>query len=801
MKKLLTILFCMLTVFVNATNYYVSNSGSDGASGISSGTAWATLNKVYTHGLSAGDTVFLKRGDTWNEKLKMPNSGSSGNQIVFAAYGTGADPVITGFTSVSSWTNVSGNIWESSSAVSTLSTLNMVTVNGSFQAIGRYPKLTDASSGYISTTTYTWAGGSAPITGSVKGVLAGSKDFTGGEVVMRKNHFIIDRATVTSQSYSSGSITANFSQPVTTVYSPANGYGFFFQNDADACTAQGDWYYNSSTKNIGMYSIETPTGVKVSTIDTLVDFNGKNYITIKGITVTGSNSLAFNTYNTSHNVIDGCTISFHGIDGISGYALYYTISNNTISYINNVGVYLNGGGNETITNNTLSYIGSVAGMGGSGDLQYVGIDDAGGNTTIQYNTIHDIGYTGIRFTHAANTISNNYIYNVCTVKDDGGAIYGGGATDFTGTVIDHNIIINSTGATDGTTGSNYGEGIYIDDAANNLTISNNSISQCGHGGLYTNAGSNIVYSGNTVFDCQYQLGTNTFSGTPSSLQLKNNILVARSSGQYCIYTQSASYYSGSDSNFYCKPIDESTAFNVNGVTKTLSQWQTFSGQDAHSKKSPKSITSVDSILLSYNPTSSSAEVALGASYIDLDSTVYPGYVTLAPYSSKILLYDKTINTSTITYPGLKFSGSTLHFGGAQCFRQFRIPAFFKKVPVMRFDFNPSKQIKTVNLGANYMDMTGKKLSVLSLAPFTSQVLLYDSPMTTLPVSLLYFNTSISGNILTVTWSTVTESNNDHFDIQTSTDGINWKTVKTVKSLAPNGNSSNKISYSTKIILQ
>jgi hypothetical protein len=39
--------------------------------------------------------------------------------MTFGAYGTGANPIITGFTTVSSWSNLGGNIWESTSAVST----------------------------------------------------------------------------------------------------------------------------------------------------------------------------------------------------------------------------------------------------------------------------------------------------------------------------------------------------------------------------------------------------------------------------------------------------------------------------------------------------------------------------------------------------------------------------------------------------------------------------------------------------------------------------------------------------------
>ena len=120
---LLTFLFFSLTT--SATNYYLSSSsGNDSNSGTSASSPWKTLNKLNSfHNLQPGDNVLFKRGDTFYGSITISNSGTSGSPITFGAYGSGAKPVITGFTTVSSWTNVGGNIWESSSAVSNLSTL------------------------------------------------------------------------------------------------------------------------------------------------------------------------------------------------------------------------------------------------------------------------------------------------------------------------------------------------------------------------------------------------------------------------------------------------------------------------------------------------------------------------------------------------------------------------------------------------------------------------------------------------------------------------------------------------------
>ena len=53
-----------------STDYYIKNSGSDGAAGTSDGTAWKTICKINDFaeatGFSSGDTINFKCGDTWD---------------------------------------------------------------------------------------------------------------------------------------------------------------------------------------------------------------------------------------------------------------------------------------------------------------------------------------------------------------------------------------------------------------------------------------------------------------------------------------------------------------------------------------------------------------------------------------------------------------------------------------------------------------------------------------------------------------------------------------------------------------
>jgi len=62
--------------------YYISKStGSDSNNG-SISYPWETLSKLSSAGLTAGDTVYLKRGDIWKETLTVPASGNASNFLV-----------------------------------------------------------------------------------------------------------------------------------------------------------------------------------------------------------------------------------------------------------------------------------------------------------------------------------------------------------------------------------------------------------------------------------------------------------------------------------------------------------------------------------------------------------------------------------------------------------------------------------------------------------------------------------------------------------------------------------------------
>lgn len=78
------------------TAFYVDSlSGDDTSSGQSPQYPWKTLSRVNAETFAAGDAIYLKAGDSWNDEQLFPQgSGAPGAPIIVSRYGSGSDPVI-----------------------------------------------------------------------------------------------------------------------------------------------------------------------------------------------------------------------------------------------------------------------------------------------------------------------------------------------------------------------------------------------------------------------------------------------------------------------------------------------------------------------------------------------------------------------------------------------------------------------------------------------------------------------------------------------------------------------------------
>lgn|SRR5574341_1425871 len=96
-----------------ATYYFDQTAGLDSSPDCSQANPCKTLSKANSLAVVAGDSILLKRGETWRETFDSDHAGASGNVITLADYGSGNLPRIYGSNTITSaWTSIGGNLYE-----------------------------------------------------------------------------------------------------------------------------------------------------------------------------------------------------------------------------------------------------------------------------------------------------------------------------------------------------------------------------------------------------------------------------------------------------------------------------------------------------------------------------------------------------------------------------------------------------------------------------------------------------------------------------------------------------------------
>lgn len=223
---------------------------------------------------------------------------------------------------------------------------------------------------------------------------------------------------------------------------------------------------------------------------------------------------------------------------------------------------------------------------------------------------------------------------------DGGSIYtfNSGSATRSGTRILNNIALNT---------AKKNGAIYMDDRSNGILIYGNTAAFTDIG-IYLHNAWNIQVLNNTTYSNDHGIMSNWNDAavTQNELTIKNNIFFARTATQktgnfYPFKSESMPQPFVSDSNYYARPVDDNstiqTYFKKELNQRSLNNWQTLNGQDQHSKKSPKAVSSPDELRFEYNATLSNKRISLDANYIDVKGAAYNGVITLAPFTSAILI--------------------------------------------------------------------------------------------------------------------------------------------------------------------
>lgn len=627
--------------------YYISPNGNN-TDGLTEATAFNNISSL--SGITLTDTtiVMIERGYTYYGSATLLGGGSVSNNAIIRSYGSGDYPIISGINTIAAWTNLGGNLWESTSAVSTLSSLRVVMVDDVIVAMGRTPSAGD------------WYDVQSATASSITSTDVDSAvvDWTGADVVIRKRHWILDSDTITLHSGN----TINHDGSATYTPSPLNG--FYIQNDVRCCTEQNDWYFNPSTKKITIYSSSEPTNVKVSSVDTLLTVNGNDYVTIENISFDGADTYGVYLQSCDKIKLRGCNITNIGCDAImgvntTGISDNLIVENCKIENVLNNGIRLYSQfENAEVSRNKINNIGIISGAGGNGDGNYSAILSQAAGLYAHNNWITNIGYIPITSTGNDVLIYRNYIDSYNLTIDDGAGIYFG--FNYSNRVANENVIINGIGNYDMIYPVSYGaapvyaHGIYLDDDSVGVTVTNNGISDVGGSGIYVhnNSGSHYIHN-NNVYNAKSFLGAVYFRPNSGGVQMTNNdfqynVIVVIDPTRPVLnmysYFDDLADYGTFNNNVYSRPFKEDTVVRYDDLSSpetdvTISDWYLYSGHDQNTTSSPSVPTGTGDLMFLYNPSDYNKVVTLASQMLDFVGGSYSGSITLSAWETIILIAD------------------------------------------------------------------------------------------------------------------------------------------------------------------
>lgn len=642
-----------------ATDYYFSSSsGNDSRSSTeaqSSATPWKTIDKLnaISSVLKGGDRIFFKSGDVFYGTIRISRSGATGSPILFTSYGTGAKPIITSLIRATNWVSIGSGLYQADLSSYNISKVQVVLINDQIKEIGRFPNSGSPDGGYLrisnvnSFTSINTQNG-VPYSGG------------SGEVVIRKNNWIIDRHTI---DYIGGS-TINY-RSNESPYGPQRNFGYFIQNHPSLLDQAGEWAYDPSSKrltvNLSGYNVGS-TNVSVATLDNLVINNANtNNLAFSNLHFRGSTSHLLNISRSENVKIENCVLDFAGENAISSYNIRgLVIENNQINYALNSGIFLaHSTPSATVRGNTITNTMPFQGMAKSSDIAGVGIYLAsnGERSLIEKNNLINTGFNAIHFGGSYTKVVNNFIDNFCLLKQDGGGIYtnsdGLSTSNNVGREITGNIVLNGKGTKFGTLEDvDMAEGIYIDDNSAGVTVHKNTVAFMSGKSIYLHNANNIVITENLFYKSrsQVQLTHSNYGGPIRNVRVSQNLFssVDKIDQVYSIYSIANDIGSVGTftTNYFLDPFNHDFFIKTRGsndgpmgVDRNLSNWSSSFGFDGNAIKPALNLpifTVTSSSLIKESDFSSNSSIIAGiygASSQLLSSGISGGTLKIAPNTS------------------------------------------------------------------------------------------------------------------------------------------------------------------------
>lgn len=597
---LFTVMFLLSLFEVKGVTYYFSSmSGNDSRTSIEAtnpSTPWKSIEKLNTimSGLKPGDSVLFKRGESFEGTIMLTVSGTSASKIVFGAYGSGNDPVLSGSRRLTKWENLGNGIYAASHENLGLGSVNVLLFNGKNMEMGRYPNSSEKNGGYLN---YEEIQSNHTI---IDNDWIGGTNWVGAEVVVRRNPWITDRMIIKSISGTS----IHFDTSTASSYALRRGYGYFIQNHIRTLDQLGEWYYDKVKKKMYVFfGTQSPSNYNVwaGTHSSVISNSGRvSNIQFESLELSGANESAV-SLSSAHDIsFLKMKITNSGVTGIDiNGGSNAIIDGSTIENTNNNSIQIRSSPGAIIRNSKVIGNYLLPGMGLNGDNNGLGIFTSGDNTLIENNQILNSGYIGIRFGGNSTIVKNNLIDTFGLTKNDGGGIYtytGRSNTEFYNRKIINNIVTNGVGIREGTniTSPLYRpqvEGIYIDDNSSGIEIAFNTVYNVSNKGIYIHNSRRIHIHDNLVYNSRLHLSfVNDHLGNAIENNIiEKNIFCSKDKEEVNLHFASIAndvkQMGSFSNNIYANPFSDNfrigTRVNMGGSSETTAVYDLYSWRNEY----------------------------------------------------------------------------------------------------------------------------------------------------------------------------------------------------------------------------
>ncbi len=571
------------SVYVDPVNGKDTNNGKTVSDAVKTLAQAQKIVRNNTAKMQGNITVYL-RGGTYQISstlvLTSKDSGQNGYNVVWKAYNN-ETPIISGGKSITGWTlyDSSKNIWVANAQGVTSRDFyvnNERATRARFD--GTLSGITKTNSGFMFST------------GSLPSSFARPQDLELHTNILWQYNI----APIKTVHYSGSNFYIDVSGTAWKLLNTAIGttavqpeHIDHLENAYEFIDKEGEWYLNTAQNKIYYKPKSGQSMSNVSaflgSLEKLINLSGTEYnkvenITFSGITFShttwlqasrseGLNVIQSNIYKNA--VMEEGTKWENGYWMDASSAIYgnyvknITFTGNNFKNLGNGGIHLaRATNNSKITKNkfydcagtgiTLGGFNFIDHSNGTSDKYFSRynviednyIDNVGtiyksacgilagyvGNTSISYNTMVNLPYTGISLgwgwgfngqevngafplLQGANSVCNNYIENVMTYMWDGGAIYTLGRMD--GSEIKNNYINKVN--------NDFG-GIYLDNGSQGFTVTNNVLSNCYRNWIYK-GNKNYLYNNYTSPGAQQpDIEMYETYGTQLDYKIENNYM-------------------------------------------------------------------------------------------------------------------------------------------------------------------------------------------------------------------------------------------------------------------------------------